>query len=70
MDFWEYVPIFHQIKVHISKNSLDMNQNISKLNPFLHFEIKTNSLIFFEVHHRIKPKSIHLIVASVTYLDF
>jgi hypothetical protein len=47
-----------------------MNQTISSLNSLLHLEIKTNSLNVFEVHYRTKPKSIHLIVASVTYLDF
>jgi len=47
-----------------------MNQTISSLNSLLHLEIKTNSLNFFEVHYRTKPKSVHLIVASVTYLDF
>jgi hypothetical protein len=47
-----------------------MNQIISSLISLLHFKIKTNSLNVFEVHHRTKPKSIHLIVASVTYLDF
>jgi hypothetical protein len=26
--------------------------------------------MFFEVHHITKPKSIHLIVDGVTYLDF
>jgi hypothetical protein len=36
----------------------------------LHLELKTNSLNLFEVHHITKPKSIHLIVDSVTYLDF
>jgi hypothetical protein len=47
-----------------------MNQTISSLNSLLHLEIKTNSLNVFEVHYRTKPKSVHLIVASVTYLDF
>jgi hypothetical protein len=47
-----------------------MNQTISSLISLLHLKIKTNSLNFFEVHHRTKPKSIHLIVASVTYLEF
>jgi hypothetical protein len=47
-----------------------MNQTISNLISLLHFKIKTNSLNVFEVHHKSKPKSIHLIVASFTYLDF
>jgi hypothetical protein len=47
-----------------------MNQTISSLILLLHFKIKTNSLNVFEVHHRTKPKSIHLIVNSITYLDF
>jgi hypothetical protein len=47
-----------------------MNQTISSLISLLHLKIKTNSLNLFEVHHKTKPKSIHLIVASFTYLDF
>jgi hypothetical protein len=47
-----------------------MNQTISSLISLLHFEIKTNSRNVFEVHHRTKSKSIHLIVASITFLDF
>jgi hypothetical protein len=47
-----------------------MNQTISRLISLLHLKIKTNFLNVFEVHHRTKPKSIHLIVASITYLDF
>jgi hypothetical protein len=47
-----------------------MNQTISSLISLLHLKIKTNSLNIFEIHHKSKPKSIHLIVASVTYLDF
>jgi hypothetical protein len=56
------VPIFQQIKVHRS--------NHFKLDFIITFKNKTNSLNVFEVHHRTKPKSIRLIVASVTYLDF
>ncbi len=44
--------------------------NHFKLDFIITFKIKTNSLNVFEVHHRTKPKSIHLIVASITYLDF
>jgi hypothetical protein len=47
-----------------------MNQIKSSLISLLHFKIKTNFLNVFEVHHRTKPKSIHLIIASVTYFDF
>jgi hypothetical protein len=47
-----------------------MNQIILILISLLHLKIKTNPLIVFEVHHRTKPKSIHLIVANVTYFDF
>jgi hypothetical protein len=47
-----------------------MYQTISSLILLLHLKIKINSLNIFEVHHKTKPKSIHLIVASVTYLDF
>jgi hypothetical protein len=47
-----------------------MNQTISSLISLLHLKIKTNSSNVFEVHHRTKPKSIQLIVASVTYLNF
>jgi hypothetical protein len=36
----------------------------------LYLKIKTNPLNVFEVHHKTKPKSIHLIVANITYLDF
>jgi hypothetical protein len=36
----------------------------------LHLKIKINSLIFFEVHHGTKPKSIRVIVVSIKYLDF
>jgi hypothetical protein len=47
-----------------------MSQTISSLISLLHLKIKTNSLNVFEVHHKTKPKSIHLIGASITYLDF
>jgi hypothetical protein len=47
-----------------------MNQKISILISLLHLKTKTNSLKSFEIHHKTKPKSIHLIVASVTYLNF
>ncbi len=62
--------VFHQIKVHNSYISLDMNQNLSILISLLHFKIKTKPLNFFKVHHRTKPKSIHFIVTSVTYTNF
>jgi len=47
-----------------------MNQNISILISLLHFKTKINFFKFFEIHHRTKPKSIHLIDANVTYLNF
>jgi hypothetical protein len=47
-----------------------MNQIKSSLISLLHFKIKTNSLNVFEVHHRTKSKSIHLIIPSATYFDF
>jgi len=47
-----------------------MNQIKSSLISLLYFKIKTNSLNVFEVHHKTKPKSIHLIVVSITYFDF
>jgi hypothetical protein len=46
-----------------------MSQTISSLISLLHF-LEKNSLNVFEVHHKTKPKSIHLIIANVTYLDF
>jgi hypothetical protein len=47
-----------------------MNQTISSLISLLHLKIKANSQNVFEVHHRTKPKSIHLIVTNIAYLGF
>jgi len=47
-----------------------MNKKNSILISLLHLKTKTKSLKYFKVHHRTKPKSIHFIVDSVTYLDF
>jgi hypothetical protein len=47
-----------------------MNQTISSLISLLHLKIKTYSLNVSKVHHKTKPKSNHLIVANITYLDF
>jgi hypothetical protein len=47
-----------------------MNQTISSSISLLDLKIKINSLNVFEFRHRTKPRSIHLIVASFTYLDF
>jgi hypothetical protein len=47
-----------------------MNQSISSLISLLHLKTKTNSLNVFEVHHKTKPKFVHLIVVNVTYFDF
>jgi hypothetical protein len=47
-----------------------MNKKNSILISLLHLKTKINSLKSFEIHHKTKPKSIHLIDVSGTCLNF
>jgi hypothetical protein len=52
------------------KNFIRYESKHFKIDFIIAFKNKKQFPFFFEVHHRTKPKSIHLIVDSVPYVDF